>query len=125
VPLVFLIVLACLRLDRWMRAHPEPRWRAAAAVLALAIAAGVAWHSSVWRVAHLRTLVRERRATFTVRLANADPQAGGDRTYVRTVQGSLALSLAAAGLLLARRRALFSPGGPPSRSPLAPPSTAG
>jgi hypothetical protein len=123
IPLVFLIVLASLRLDRWQRDRLQARWRAAVPLLAVAIAAGLLWHSSVWRVAHLRTLVRERRATLAVRIADPGVLTGSDLVYVRTLQGSLAATLAAGSLLLVRLR--IRDGGPRPRSPLVPPSTAG
>jgi hypothetical protein len=121
-PLVFLMALACIRLDRWLRVRPAPWRRAAAALLAAAIVAGLAWHSWVWRVAHLRALVRERRAVMSVRLASADALSGGDLAYVRTVQASFAMTVAAGALLLVRLR--LRDGGPPGRSRPDPASTA-
>jgi hypothetical protein len=123
IPLVFLIVLACLRLDRFLRERPGPRWRTAAALLAVAVAAGLLAHSAVWRVSHLRQVVRERRAVISVHLVEPPPLTGGDLAYVRTVQGSALITLCALSLILVRLR--FRPGEPTPRSPLAPSSTAG
>jgi hypothetical protein len=121
-PLVFLIVLACLRLDRFLRARASPAWSLGAAALVGAVLAGLLVHSSVWRVGHLRTLVRERRAVISVRLADPVPQMEGDVAYMRTVRASAVLSLGALGVLLARLR--LRDGGRTRRSPPAPPSTA-
>jgi hypothetical protein len=121
VPLVFLIALASLRLDRFLRAHPSGAWRAAAGLgLALTVA-GLLVHSSVWRVAHLKTLVRERRAVMSVHVADPVPQIEGDLAYMRTVQASAVVTLASLAVLLARLR--LRAGERTRRSPLGPPNT--
>ena len=121
IPLVFLIVLAVLRLDRFLRERAGVSWRAAAGLLAVAVAAGLLFHSSVWRVAHLRKIVRERRAVIAVRLVEPPALTGTDRAYVLTVQGAAVVTLASLSLLLARLR--LRAGEPTPRSPSVPAST--
>jgi hypothetical protein len=125
IPLVFLIVLASLRLDRFLRGRPRLAWRAAAALWALAIAGGLLAHSAAWRVAHLKTLVRERRAVIAVRLAPPAALEDGDRAYVRTVRVAAVITLGALALLVLRLRIALKDGAPTPRSPPARPSRAG
>jgi hypothetical protein len=122
-PLVFLIVLASLRLDLFLRQRTGRSWHIGAALLAAGVAAGLLVHSSVWRVAHLRKIVRERRAVIAVRLMDPPSLTGTDLAYVRTVQGSAVVTLASLSLLLARLR--VRAGEPTPRSPSAPASTTG
>lgn len=114
-PLVFLAVIAALRLQAalaaarasgapWMRLGPVLgllAWLAAAAPLAV--------HATAWRMARLAAIVRPRRALMNVELAPPPPLTGDDRAYVLVVGVAAAVSLATLLLAVWRLRYRSSP----------------
>ena len=100
-PLVFLAVMAALRLQGWLaRARAaEPPWMRAAPVLGLlafvAAALPLAMHAAAWRMTRLMEIVPPRRALMNVELAPLPPLRGDDLAYVVVVGAAAAVSLAA------------------------------
>jgi hypothetical protein len=103
-PLLFLALLAAIRVERAMRAGGR-RARALALAGLLATAGGMAAHTWTWRVAALADVLPARKGVIAVRIVDApEPPATADRVYVALVRGGAAVSLAAAVALALRLR---------------------
>jgi hypothetical protein len=103
-PLLFLALLASIRIERALRSAGRAA-RAVAAVALLATAAGLAAHTWSWRVTALAERLPRRRAIIDVRIVDAPtPMADSDRAYMLLVHAGAAVSLAAGTALTLRLR---------------------
>jgi hypothetical protein len=103
-PLLFLALLAAVRLERALRSAGRAA-HALAAVGLLALAAGLAAHTWSWRVTALAERLPQRRAVIDVRIADPPSEpADSDRAYLLLVHAGAALSAAAAIALALRLR---------------------
>ena len=101
-PILFLALLAAIRVERALRgAGATSRVVAVAGLVALA--AGLAAHTWAWRVAALAERLPQRKGVVDVRIADPPfPPATSDRAYVLLVHAGAAVSLAA-GVAMALR----------------------
>lgn len=100
-PLLFLALLAAIRLERALKSA-GPTARALAVAGLVATAAGLAVHTWSWRVASLAERLPQRKGVIDVRVVEPpDPATTSDVVYVRLVQAGAAVSLAA-GVAMAR-----------------------
>lgn len=103
-PLLFLALLAAIRLERALRSAGRAAHAAAVAGL-LALAVGLAAHTWSWRVSALSQRLPQRRPVIDVRIADlpSDP-AASDRLYLLLVHGGAVVSAASALALALRLR---------------------
>ena len=101
-PLLFLALLAAIRVTRALRSAGRAAHALALAGL-VAMIAGLAAHTWTWRVGALAERMPQRKAVIDVRIVDAPvPPATPDRVYVLLVQAGAAVSVAA-GLAMALR----------------------
>jgi len=103
-PIVFLALLAAIRLERALRSAGHTA-RALAAVGLLGLALGLAAHTWSWRVTALSERLPQRRPVIDVRIADLPSEpTDADRLYLLLVHAGLAVSTASAIALALRLR---------------------
>ena len=99
-PLCFLMVLAAIRMQRFVERAPSRTTTALGTAAALATAVGLAAHSWTWRLANVETLLPTRQVgAVTIVDPRTLPMSAGDHLYMATVRGALVFSVAAFLLL--------------------------
>jgi len=103
-PIVFLALLAAIRLERALRSAGHTA-RALAAVGLLGLALGLGAHTWSWRVTALSERLPQRRPVIDVRIADLPSEpTDADRLYLLLVHAGLAVSTASAIALALRLR---------------------